>query len=65
VKDFTEEFCKELCPNCEKLSSEEKYVWKEGKEYVGINKKMLLTPEEYSRAVGRMIRFHKWVSTGK
>ena len=48
-----------------KEATEKNYIWKNGKQYIGINEKMLLTPEEYSRAIGRMIRFHKWVRAGK
>jgi hypothetical protein len=36
----------------------EKVKWK-NKNYVEIGKYLLLTEEEYNRAIGRMIRFHK------
>ena len=43
-----------------KEASEKNYTWKNGKKYIGINEKFLLTNEEYARLTGRMIRFHKW-----
>jgi len=37
----------------------EEVNWK-NKTFFEIDKELLFTPEEYNRAIGRMIRFHKY-----